>query len=161
MNTRLTAQKIESLITDNLKDIISSSVVKVNKDVYKLFGQYTVIVVDDHSIKVKKGGRTVDCFSSLKTAVSWCTADHSGDSVLATHIIRLDSDKTRLQNDIQFSIKLINCKPNNRDIINVKVDYKKQLLYRIMGDLKNCISKAKYMQTKEFDNEIERFRHVN
>lgn len=161
MNTQLTAEKIENLISKSLKDSIGSSVVKVNKNVYKLFGLYTVIVVDENTVKVKKRGRTIDCFSSLKTAVSWCTANHVGDSVLATNIVKLDRDKTRLQNDILFSIELMNRKTTNQDIVSVKVDYKKQILYRIVGDLKNCISKAKYMQTKEFDNEIERFRHVN
>lgn len=155
---KLTADKLRNLILSNIKDSLPSTVVKVNKDVYKLFGLYTVNVVDRNTVKVKRQGETVKHFASLKAAISWCSADNYGEAHLARNIAILDNDQQRIKNDIMFSIEQVKQNKANRSVVSLKIDYKKEILSRVTSDLHSCISKAKYIQIKEFDNEIERFR---
>lgn len=156
MNTHLTTEKLEDLIGKNIKSSLSASIVKLNKNVYRLFNTYTVYVKVD-GVKVKKSERCYD-FSSLRAALSWCTLDRIGDRAEAERIKVLDGDRQRIDNDISFSIEMQ--KNNSNHLLSVKIDYKMQILNKLKHDLKNCITKAKYIQIKEFNNEIERFRHI-
>ena len=158
---QLTPAAIEALISANLVSSLPTSVIKVNTNVYKLFGHYTV-TNSKANIKVKRDNIQVGIFTSLSIAISWCTANNVGNTMLASRIQHLDDDKRRLSDDIWFSITAYNTRKDKLSfsVLPVKIEYKRARLSRITNDLQYCISKAKYVQIKEFNNEIERIKHL-
>lgn len=97
-------------------------------------------------------------FSSKRSAVSWCIADHHKQHNLSRQIQILDSKKQLITSDIKCRSELAR-RSNSTDfaeIVNTKLETKLAMNHAVSAELEKCISSAKYIQLRGFSNETAR-----
>jgi len=150
-------QKLEHWAERELKRNIESMIIDDGNGSIVVFGRYYIEPVDTR-FRVSTWDREIHCFSSKKTAMSWCTADHRCHYNLSNTILVLDRKKQSLAADI-YCRKVQADKGTTEDfyeIVNMKVQPKIDHFNSVNSELEKCINQAKYIQIRGFNNETAR-----
>jgi hypothetical protein len=128
---------------------------------YHLFGLFDV---EEQAglTAVYRAGVKIREFSGMRLAVSWCIAEKFQQNLLSMEICRLDRDYIRLR-DMQHTLTQITERIKDRDrrfVARVKSEDNHRRLQQVQGQLSKCVSRAKYLQIKGFNDEIARTRRT-
>jgi hypothetical protein len=121
---------------------------------YIVFGKYH-LVPNNHQWQVKEQDQIVHNFYNKRTALAWCIFDKFKRYQRASIIKVLDQKKQHLLADIGCRKTLGNKSQNYSfyEIVNMKIGPKEANLESITQELEKCISSAKYLQIRGFNNE--------
>jgi len=150
-------QKLERFAERELKRNIDSLILDDGDGCIIAFGRYYIEPVDTR-FQVSTWDKTIHCFSSKKTAMSWCTADKYKHYNLSNMILVLDRKKQALAADI-YCRKTLGDRGRTEtfyEIINMKIQPKIDLYSSVVAELEKCVNQAKYMQIRGFNNETAR-----
>jgi hypothetical protein len=150
-------QKLEAWAERELKRNIDSIIIDNGAGGIVVFGKYC-IEANDTRFCVSTWDREIHSFSSKKSAMSWCTADHQQQYNLSNLILVLDRKKQALAADI-YCRKTVGERgrhENFYEIINMKIQPKIDLYNSVDAELENCVNRAKYLQIRGFNNETAR-----
>jgi hypothetical protein len=150
-------QKLEQWAERELKRNLPSIILEDDNGVVVVFGKYFIQPRDTEYV-VSTWDREINCFSSKKTAMSWCTADHQGHYKLSNLILVLDRKKQTLAADIYCRKKIgeRGRHENFNEIINMKIQPKINCYNAVNSELEKCVNQAKYLQIRGFNNETAR-----
>lgn len=117
---------------------------------YRVFGKYTIQRVPaGYRVNVTTGWSGQ--FGSAKSALAWCIADKNNQLNLAKEIYQLDSDATRLRNDIQCRLQNAQKRGGNfLETVETKVSKRQEQSRAVENELSKCINSAKYWQLRGF-----------
>ena len=150
-------QKLENWAERELKRNIDRIILEDGSGTIVVFGRYK-IQPQDTGFCVSTWDREIHNFSSKKTAMSWCTADHQGQYNLSNNILVLDRKKQTLAADI-YCRKILGERGRHEsfyEIVNMKIQPKIDLYNSVNSELEKCVNKAKYLQIRGFNNETAR-----
>ena len=150
-------QKLDAWAERELKRNIDSIIIDNGTGGIVVFGKYC-IEANDTRFCVSTWDREIHSFSSKKSAMSWCTADHQQQYNLSNSILVLDRKKQALAADI-YCRKTVGERgrhENFYEIINMKIQPKIDLYNSVDAELENCVNRAKYLQIRGFNNETAR-----
>jgi hypothetical protein len=150
-------QKLEQWAQREIKRNINSIILDDGTGGIVVFGRYC-IEPQGTGFTVNTWDKQIHCFSSKKTAMSWCTADHQNHYRLANSLLVLDRKKQALAADI-YCRKTIADRGRHEDfyeIINMKIQPKIDLYQAVNQELEKCVNQAKYLQIRGFNNETAR-----
>jgi len=150
-------QKLEAWAERELKRNIDSIIIDNGAGGIVVFGKYC-IEASDTRFCVSTWDREIHSFSSKKSAMSWCTADHQRQYNLSNLILVLDRKKQALAADI-YCRKTVGERgrhENFYEIINMKIQPKIDLYNSVDAELEKCVNRAKYLQIRGFNNETAR-----
>jgi hypothetical protein len=150
-------QKLEQFAERELKRNIDSLIIDDGTGCIVVFGKYYIEPVDTR-FQVSTWDKVIHCFSSKKTAMSWCTADCQAHYNLSNMILVLDRKKQALAADI-YCRKTLGERGRTEtfyEIINMKIQPKIDLYTSVVAELEKCVNQAKYMQIRGFNNETAR-----
>lgn len=136
---------------------IENSIVEDGHGGYLVFAKYH-IEPGTNSVSVSDWSKKINDFSNRRVAISWCVADKVNNLNLANQIITLDRSKQHLQAEIDCGreISQRRANANYKEIVNTKLQPKILKYNAVKTELEKCISWAKYIQIKGFDNETAR-----
>lgn len=125
------------------------------------FGRY-LIKQRQHHYSVYTWDRKQGDFASQRSALGWCSAERHRYYNLSREILQLDQTLDHLTVDIEQTTNSIKHSNNHEfcDILQVKLAHKRQRLTRVRNELENCLSRAKYIELKDFQNETARILSV-
>ena len=128
---------------------------------YQLFEKYNVDL-SGGEYSVTYNSVLVASFSSLKTAVSWCIADHYKQRSLAESIISLEQKRRVVANDVAVRKAILKkFKHSSRqETVELKLQTRRYKLQSLDEQLNKCVNMAKYWQLRGFNNEIARTRRT-
>ncbi len=150
-------QKLERFAERELKRNINSLIIDDGEGCIVVFGRYYIEPVES-GFRVSTWDKVIHCFSSKKTAMSWCTADKQRHYNLSNMILVLERKKQALAADI-YCRKTLGERGRTEsfyEIINMKIQPKIDLYGSVSAELEKCVNQAKYMQIKGFNNETAR-----
>ena len=153
MNNKIYS-KLAEIVKDDLERLQPNLIFESNGN-YEAFGSYFIKKNLDKTYTVTKvSGRTL-CFSTLKIALAWCTADKTQMLDFTRKIIDLDKQALLLRNDVavrqQMIVKMSD--PLRREIGLAKLDKKRNALKGLENQLTKCVNLAKYWQIKGFNRD--------
>jgi hypothetical protein len=152
-------QKIERWAERELYRHINNIIISDNSNGFVAFGRYH-LRPDDVGCWVDLETATVGCFSSKKTAISWCVANKFRQHDLADQILALDQKKQMLSADVDCRRRQIARSKNAEftETVTAKIMPKLSRLTSINAELDKCLKTAKYFQIRGFSNETARTR---
>jgi hypothetical protein len=145
-------QKLERFAERELKRVYTELIIDDEHGGYVAFGRYHVkpnpvgFAVYYHSDDL------VSVFSSKRTAMSWCVADHLQQHRLAQNIRILDNKKQTLTADIHCRNGQADGsnRPEFREMVRTKLAPKIENLTLLNQELEKCLNSAKYLQLRGF-----------
>jgi hypothetical protein len=150
-------QKLEQWAERELKRNLPSIILEDDNGGVVVFGRY-FIEPQDTGFVVSTQYQEIHRFSSKKTAMSWCTADHQQYYQLSNSILVLDRKKQTLAAVIYCRKKVAERgrHENFNEIINMKIQPKIDCYNAVNSELEKCVNQAKYLQIRGFNNETAR-----
>ena len=150
-------QKIERFAERELERNIDKIIIDDQHGGYVAFGRY-YIVQKSNRFSVETWDREIHLFASKRAAISWCTADKVNNLNLANQILTLDRKQQALDADISVRRGLASRsrKDDFAEIVNTKIQPKLIQQRIVSAELEKCISSAKYIQIRGFNNETAR-----
>ena len=145
-------------LIDKLIDFLSREKDKINHNLiykkdrdYYIFGTYRINLFDKNQITVFKRQEFVAEFYSVSSALAWCIADKHGQIELAKNIKYFDSNQKRLVIDLESVTEIARRhKKNKGQLLDNKLDTKREKLALNNYQLQKTIIQAKYLQQKGF-----------
>lgn len=158
MNPSIEA-KAQQWLAQDMMLALSNMVTEPRTGVYSVFDRWQ-IERHEHAVNVMRHGEKLHRFFTLRSALSWCTAQKYGQEQLALEITRLDRDLERLHatNQVQRSIVKGITNQERRSIVLVKQQETHLKLETALRRMQRCVSRAKYLQQRGFNDEIARTR---
>jgi hypothetical protein len=151
--------KMQSLLQTEF-DVASQNLIVKNADGgYHLFGLFDVHENQD-MIEVFRGNTKLQEFTQLQLALSWCIAEKYQQNLLSLEIVRLHKDLVRLRNTTH-ALDVMTDRITDRDrrsVTRVKTEDSRYRLASVQNQLTKCVSRAKYLQIRGFNDEIARTR---
>jgi hypothetical protein len=144
-------QKLERFAERELKRVYTELIIDDEHGGYVAFGRYH-LRPDSAGFAVYHSDDLVSTFSSKRTAMSWCVADHLQQYKLAQNIRILDNKKQALTADIH-------CRRGQADAVTVlnsvkwcapNLHPKLRTLPLLNQELEKCLNSAKYLQLRGF-----------
>jgi len=150
-------QKLEQWAEREVKRNIDSIILDDGNGCIVVFGRYYIEPTGTR-FRVSTWDREIHCFSSKKTAMSWCTADNQQQYNLSNRILVLDRKKQTLAADI-YCRRTLGERGRHEsfyEIVNMKIQPKIDLYNSVDAELEKCVNRAKYLQIRGFNNETAR-----
>jgi hypothetical protein len=150
-------QEFERLFRQEFKDVTPNLIWKTDAGEYEAFGQYR-IVPQRPGYQVFCSATEIGTFHSTRTAISWCIADKHSAHTTARELLTVDNKLNALTQDINVRAAIgdRSQNPGLREIILTKLESKIIHKKQLENQLTKCVSWAKYMQLRGFDNETAR-----
>lgn len=144
-------QKLERFAERELKRVYTELIIDDENGGYVAFGRYH-LCPDSGAFAVYHSDDLVSTFSSKKTAMSWCVADHLQQYRLAQNIRILDNKKQTLTADIHCRRGQADRsnRPEFREMVRTKLAPKIENLTLLNQELEKCLNSAKYLQLRGF-----------
>jgi hypothetical protein len=153
--------QLESLMSPDPDIALAMSNIMIRDDdgKYHLFGIFDVDQTQD-TVRVFRGAEKLKEFSGLRAALSWCIAQKYQQIMLSDEIASLDQEFMRLKNMDQALNDVVSRIKNReqRLITRIKSEDNSYKLRMVQNRLSKCVSRAKYLQLKGFNDEIARTR---
>jgi len=150
-------QKLDKFAEREFKRNINSIILHDGEGGYVVFGKYHLTPVSD-GFKVLTKTDSQELFSSKRTALSWCIADHNNQLNLANNIKILDQKKQILSADLHCrrSVAERSRHEGFSEIVTTKMQPKIDSYKSLNNELEKCLISAKYLQIRGFNNETAR-----
>lgn len=150
-------QKLERFAEREFKRNINSIIMNDDDGGYIVFGKYRLVAVQG-GVEVQTITDSFEFFSSKRTALSWCIADHNNQLNLANNIKILDQKKQILSADLycRRSVAERSRHEGFSEIVNTKIQPKIESYKSLNNELEKCLISAKYIQIRGFNNETAR-----
>ena len=150
-------QELERMFRQEFKSIESNLIWQTDSGEYEVFGRYR-IVPQRPGYQVFCSASEVGTFNSTKSALSWCIADKNSAYNTARELLTVDNKLAALTADIdtRASIGDRSGDPALREIIMTKLASKIIHKKRLENQLSKCVSWAKYVQQRGFEDETAR-----
>jgi hypothetical protein len=150
-------QEFERMFRQEFKDITPNLIWQNNSGGYEVFGHYCIISAKP-GYRVFCGDTEIGVFSSTRSALSWCIADKNRSYNTARELLTIDQKLTVLTQDIntRAAIGDRSKNPALRETILTKLESKIIHKKVLENQLAKCVSWAKYIQQRGFDNETQR-----
>jgi hypothetical protein len=144
-------QKLERFAEREFKRVYTKLIIDDEHGGYVAFGRYH-LRPNSLGVAVYHSDDLVSVFSSKKTAMSYCVADHLKQFQLAQNIRILDHKKQSLTADIYCRRGQADrsSRPEFREIVHTKLALKIENLTLLNQELEKCINSAKYLQLRGF-----------
>jgi hypothetical protein len=135
-------------------------IVRDNDGGFEVFGRWQLRPKDGR-VAVVARGEVRAVFTDMKKAVSWCIAEKYHQQELAQEILRLERDLQRLEPSLATErwISQHTQDPVKRSILVAKTQETQRRWLAISRCMQRCVWRAKYLQTKGFNDEIARTRY--
>ena len=145
-------QKLERFAERELKRVYTELIIDDEHGGYVAFGRYHVRPQPAGFAVYYHSDDLVSLFSSKKTAMSWCVADHLQQHGLAQNIRILDNKKQTLTADIHCRRGQADrsSRPEFREMVRTKLAPKIENLTLLDQELEKCLNSAKYLQLRGF-----------
>ena len=152
-----TDKEFERALRQELKDILPNTIFQLENGIYSVFGKYR-IEPNHPGYKVYCSATEVGIFNTTKTALSWCIADKYQAYNTARDILELDIKLGTLSLDIaaRTAIAEHSTQWEFRDAVGTKLETKIIRKKQVENELAKCVSWAKYIQQRGFNNETAR-----
>ena len=151
--------RFEQMLASDLAMAQSNMMVRNDQDGYEVFGRWQLIPRADQ-IAVLARGQMCAMFTDIKNAVSWCIAEKYHQHALAQEILNLERDLQRLTPSLATERWM--CKntqdPAKRIIMEAKTLETQRRWTTVSSRMQRCVWRAKYLQTRGFNDEIARTR---
>jgi hypothetical protein len=150
-------QDFERLFRQEFREIMPNTIWQTDDGVYQVFGQYRIQPTRP-GYRVFCSATDVGVFSSTRTALSWCIADKNKAYNTARELLTVDNKLTALTHDITTRAALGD-RSNNpalRETILTKLESKIIQKKLLENQLTKCVSWAKYIQQRGFEDETAR-----
>lgn len=150
-------QKLERFAEQEFRRNMHNLIVQEEDGNLVVFGRYHIIE-DRQKFFVQTYTSEPVEFSSKRTAMSWCIADHKNTLKLANNILNLDRKKRLLGADIHCRKTLADRSNSSEfnELVTVKIQNKINNYRAVNSELEKCVNQAKYIQIKGFNNETAR-----
>jgi hypothetical protein len=150
-------KEFERALRQELKDILPNTIFQLENGIYSVFGKYR-IEPNRPGYKVYCSATEVGIFNTTKTALSWCIADKYQAYNTARDILELDIKLGVLSADItaRTAIAEHSAQWEFRDNVGTKLETKIIRKKQVENELAKCVSWAKYIQQRGFNNETAR-----
>jgi hypothetical protein len=150
-------QEFERLFRQEFKDITPNLIWKNDSGDYEAFGKYR-IVPHHPGYQVFCSATEVGVFATTRTALSWCIADKNGAYNTARELLTVDSKLNALTQDIntRAAVGDRSQNPGLRETILTKLESKIIHKKQLEKQLTKCVSWAKYIQHRGFEDETQR-----
>lgn len=150
-------QKLERFAERELKRNLHALIIPDDAGGIVAFGKYK-ITPQSTGFLVSTWDRDIHCFSSKRTAISWCSAENSNQYKLSNELLILDRKKQSLGADIQCR-KGMGERGATEDFyetVITKIQPKIDQYTLVSNELEKCVISAKYLQLRGFSNETAR-----
>lgn len=156
----------EDIFLEKLHKIVGADISNLQRNIitqesgrYQVFGDWQILRCPDQA-QVYHNGDLKFVAGDVRTALSWCVAEKHRRFELSREIARLDQQVCRTERDITHTSLMLPRVSDQalRDSIRTKLQHKKNLLQEAKNRLSKCIGRAKYIQTRGFNDEIARTR---
>ena len=139
------------------KEILPNTIFQNENGSYSVFEKYCIEFASP-GYRVFCHATEVGIFNTTKTALSWCIADKYQAYNTARDILELDIKLTALTADIhaRTAIAERSIKWEFRDSVGTKLETKIIRKKQVENELAKCVSWAKYIQQRGFNNETAR-----
>lgn len=160
MKTDKNLQRLQEIVEPGIGELIMNAIIPDGSG-YSAFGCYDIYSQSDRWYVAKTLRDPIE-FSSSRTALGWCIADKYNQIQLSSDIARLDREKRMLSSDISVRAKLRDriTNPDLKETIDVKLSTRRHRLEYVESRLNKCVSHAKYLQIRGFNNETSRIRRT-
>ena len=150
-------KEFERALQQEFRDLLPNTIFKDDNGGYSVFGKYR-IESSNPGYKVYCSDTDVGIFNTTKTALSWCIADKYQAYNTARDILELDIKLGVLSADIaaRTAIAEHSKQWEFRDNIGTKLETKIIRKKQVENELAKCVSWAKYIQQRGFNNETAR-----
>lgn len=150
-------QKLERFAEQEFRRHMHTMIVQDDDGSLIVFGNYQ-IREEAQRFFVDTLSRDSIEFSSKRNALSWCVADHQNQLRLANNILNLDRKKRLLAADIYCRKTIATRSRHNdfSDLVTTKIQNKINNYQAVNSELEKCVTQAKYIQIKGFNNETYR-----
>jgi hypothetical protein len=153
------SQKLQTMLAMDLVDAQQNMICKNQSGGYDVFGRWSVDSRDGLT-QVSKHGTVIATFGNTRSAVSWCIAQKYHQHNLAQEIQRLDADLQRLETNDAVARWLSQRirDPWRKSVMQIK-SQESHLRHQLVSKrMERCVSRAKYLQIRGFNDEIARTR---
>lgn len=148
-------ERFREIIEEDLPSLGENLILSDGND-YRVFGRYEILQ-QPQGFLVRKGNDSIGFFGQLRIALSWCVADKYSQGHLAENILQLEQRRQEASADLRVRAKIYEKLPVDRkDLIETKIERRRERLVDINNQLTRCVSLAKYWQIRGFNNETER-----
>ena len=146
--------KLENFAERELHRNLHKIIVPDDDNGYIVFGEY-YLTPGTQGFNVYTMSDLAGKFTSKKTALSYCVADHLKQYNLARTIKVLDNKKQQLLADIycRQGQARRSTSAEFKETVNTKLETKMFRLESINQELEKCLNSAKYLQIRGFSNE--------
>ena len=147
-------QKLELFARVELERNVYKMIVEDEEGGYIVFGRYYIRSVNG-LWEVYELDQFIHQFHNKRTAMAWCTSDKFKLYQRASEILALDRKKQNLMADISCRRTLGDRSRQYSfyEIVNMKIEPKIATLELVSRELEKCITSAKYLQIRGFNNE--------
>jgi hypothetical protein len=153
-------QEFERMFRQEFKDITPNLIWQNDSGEYEAFGKYRIVPMRP-GYRVFCSATEVGIFYSTKTALSWCIADKNRAYNTARELLTIDNKLNVLTQDINIRATVGDRSKNLdlRETILTKLESKIIQKKLLENQLTKCVSWAKYIQQRGFENETARTGH--
>jgi hypothetical protein len=150
-------REAERVFRQEFRDLMPNVIWQTDDGVYQVFDRYSIMPKTD-GFHVTCAATDVGVFATTRTALSWCIADKNHAYNTAREIQTTDAKLAALTADIdtRAAIGDRSGDPALREIIMTKLASKIIHKKRLENQLSKCVSWAKYVQQRGFEDETAR-----
>jgi hypothetical protein len=150
-------REFERALRQEIKDILPNTIFQNENGGYNVFGKYRIEPARP-GYRVYCAATEVGTFTTTKSALSWCIADKVQAYNTAREILELDIKLGAISQDIavRTAIAERSSKWEFRDSVGTKLETKIIRKKQVENELAKCVSWAKYIQQRGFNNETVR-----
>jgi hypothetical protein len=145
------------MFRQEFRETLNNTIWQNDRGEYEVFDKYR-IVPEKSAFRVWCWDNDIGLFNTTRSALSWCIADKYCDYNLANNLLSIDSALGNLSNDIYTRAHLADRSrnPDFRESVGCKLETKIIQKKQLENELTKCVSLAKYLQQRGFDNETAR-----
>jgi hypothetical protein len=153
----ITEREVERMFRKEFSDLMPNVIWQTEDGVYQVFDRYR-IQPENIGFRVTCSATDIGVFASTKTALSWCIADKNCAYNTAREILTMDTKLAALTADIatRAAIGDHSRDPALREMILTKLESKIIHKKLLENQLAKCVSWAKYVQQRGFEDETAR-----
>jgi hypothetical protein len=150
-------ENLDRMFRQEFRDLMPNMIWQNDDGVYEVFDRYRIQALKS-GYRVFCSATEVGIFSSTRSALSWCIADKNRAYNTARELLETDRKLSYLTHDIatRAGIGDRSRDPLLRETILTKLESKIIHKKHLENQLTKCVSWAKYVQQRGFEDETQR-----
>ena len=136
---------------------LQSDIIMKSAHGYRAFGAFDV-EQQNNVFSVSRNGSHCGYFSSAKVALSYCIAEKSRQFNLGIRIQQLDQHVASARQSVSSRKHIMDQVRDlgAREIIQTKIQHRRQQQHELESQLEDCVKQAKYLYLRGLNNETQR-----